>query len=86
MQQRGTRILPQFKPDIVGWLMDALEAADIDLRPETAVTAIEKRESRFTIQAVGNGGNIAFEAVVDVLASGRVPAIDRLNFEGVVFP
>ena len=79
--QRGPRMLPQFEPELVGWLMDAFEAAGIDVRTKTTVTAIEKCENGFLVQTNGDGWNVAFEADIVVHAAGRVPAIDRLNLE-----
>lgn len=79
--QRGPRMLPQFEPELVGWLMDAFDASGIDVRTETMVTAIEKRENGFLVQTKGNGENVAFEADIVVHAAGRVPAIDRLNLQ-----
>ena len=80
--QRGPRMLPQFEPELVGWLMDAFTAAGIDVRTETTVTGIEKRESGFVVQSSGNAGDVAVEADAVVHAAGRVPALDRLNLEG----
>lgn len=77
--QRGPRMLPQFEPELVGWLMDAFAAAAIDVRTETNVIGIEKREDGFLIHAAANGINVAFEADAVVHAAGRVPALDRLN-------
>lgn len=79
--QRGPRMLPQFEPELVGWLMDAFAAAGIDVRTETTVTGIEKRGNGFLVHAAANGGNVTFEADAVVHAAGRVPALDRLNLE-----
>lgn len=79
--QRGPRMLPQFEPELVGWLMDAFTAAGIDVRTETTVTGIEKIEGGFLVHAAANGGNVAFAADAVVHAAGRVPALDRLNLE-----
>lgn len=79
--QRGPRMLPQFEPELVGWLMDAFTAAAIDVRTETTVTGIEKREGGFLVHAAANGGNVAFDADAVVHAAGRVPALDRLNLQ-----
>ena len=79
--QRGPRILPQFEPELVGWLMDAFDAAGIDVRTGTTATAIEKFENHFLVQTKGNGGDVAFEADIVVHAAGRLPATDRLDLE-----
>ncbi len=79
--QRGPRMLPQFEPELVGWLMDAFNEAAIDVRTRTTVTSIEKRKSGFVVHTGGDGGNVAFETDIVVHAAGRVPAINRLNLQ-----
>lgn len=79
--QRGPRMLPRFEPELVDWLMEGFEAAGIDVRTETIVTAIERYESGLLVHTNGVGGNDDFEADVIVHAAGRVPAIDRLNIQ-----
>jgi len=79
--QRASRMLPQFEPELVGWLMEAFAAAGIDVRTETTVTGIKKVEEHFAVHTIGAGGNVAIEADMVIHAAGRVAAIGRLNLE-----
>lgn len=79
--QRGPRMLPQFEPELVGWLMDAFASLGVDVRTETSVTAIEKGQSGFTVHTTGNDGHAALEVDLVFHAAGRVPAIGKLNLE-----
>lgn len=79
--QRGQRMLPQFEPELVVWLMDAFAAAGIEVRTATTVTAIEKVEGGFAVHTTGSGGSIVVETDAVIHAAGRVPAIGRLNLE-----
>jgi glutathione reductase (NADPH) len=79
--QRGPRMLPQFEPELVGWLMDAFASIGIEVRTETSVMAIEKSQSGFTVHTSGKGGNAELEVDLVFHAAGRVPAIGRLNLE-----
>lgn len=77
--QRGPRMLTQFEPELVGWLMDAFEAVGIVVRTNTTVTAIERNGDAFTVRAQANGDEVTIEADLVVHAAGRTPALDRLN-------
>ena len=79
--QRGPRMLTQFEPEVVGWLMDAFASVSIEVRTETSVTGIEKGESGFTVHTSGKGGDAEIEVDAVFHAAGRVPAIGRLNLE-----
>lgn len=79
--QRGPRLLPQFEPELVAWLMDSFAAAGIEVRTETTVTAIERVESGLVVHTSGNGGTVAVEADAVIHSAGRVPAIGRLNLD-----
>ncbi len=79
--QRGLRMLPQFEPELVGWLMEAFEAAGIDVRTETAVTGIEKLERGYRVSTTGRPAAAPLEVDMVVHAAGRTPAISRLNLQ-----
>ena len=77
--QRGPRMLTQFEPELVEWLMDSFRAASIDVRTNTTVTAIEKHSEGFRVRAQANGKDVAVDADLVVHAAGRAPALERLN-------
>ncbi len=77
--QRGPRMLPKFEPELVGWLMEAFEAAGIHVLTNAAVTAIEKTGSAFKVlfESAGRTEDIDVDLVVH--AAGRGPALHRLD-------
>ena len=77
--QRGPRMLPQFEPELVGWLMDSFDALGIDVRTNTVVTGIEARGDAFVVHGQANGQAIAVAADLVVHSAGRIPALDRLD-------
>ena len=77
--QRGPRMLTHFEPELVGWLMDAFEAAGIEVRTSTTVIAIERDGESFTVRAKASGKEVAIAADIVVHAAGRAPALERLN-------
>lgn len=77
--QRGPRLLPQFEPELVSWLMDSFDAAGITVRTDTAVTGIEAVGDSFTVHAQTVGGAISIEADRVVHAAGRVAALQGLD-------
>lgn len=79
--QRGPRMLPQFEPELVGWLMNSFEKIGVGVQSGTAVEAIERGDSGFRVRASSNGQEISIEADLVVHAAGRAPAIDELNLE-----
>lgn len=79
--QRGPRILAQFEPELVGWLMDGFDAIGVDVRTSTTVTAIEKTDETFRVHAETNGRAAAIEADLVVHAAGRTPALGHLDLE-----
>lgn len=84
--QRGPRMLTQFEPELVGWLMDAFASIGVEVRTETSVTSIEKKESGFTVHTSGKGGAAELEVDLVFHMAGRVPAIGRLNLEAANVP
>ena len=79
--QRGERMLRQFDPDLVGWLMDAFRAQGIDVRTNTAVEAIEQTGTGFAVRASSDGEAASFEADLVVHAAGRKPALGSLDLD-----
>ena len=79
--QRGPRMLPQFDPDLVDWLMESFQRAGIDVRLGTVVEGIEKTGTGYRISASSNGQGLAVEADLVVHAAGRVPHLEGLALE-----
>jgi len=77
--QREARMLPQFDPDLVGWLMEAFRALGIDVRTGSAVTAIERTGQEFRVHARTPQGTTTYSADLVVHAAGRVPDIAELD-------
>ncbi|OYX87675.1 MAG: pyridine nucleotide-disulfide oxidoreductase [Xanthobacter sp. 35-67-6] len=77
--QRGERMLEQFDPDLVGWLMETFKTIGIDVRTKTTVEAVEKSGSVFAVRASSNGKSSVFEADLVVHAAGRAPALELLD-------
>lgn len=77
--QRGPRMLPQFEPELVGWLMESFDALGIEVRTNTVVTGIEVRGDGFVVLGQSNGEAVSVAADLVVHAAGRVPALQRLN-------
>lgn len=77
--QRGPRMLPQFEPELVGWLMDSFQAIGVAVRTNTTVTAIERNGDAFTVRAEANGEEVTVVADLVVHAAGRTPALNRLD-------
>lgn len=77
--QRADRMLTQFEPELVGWLMDSFRAVDIDVRTNTTVTGIGKTGEGFVVKVDGERGADQIDADLVVHAAGRAPALDRLD-------
>jgi glutathione reductase (NADPH) len=77
--QRDERMLPNFDPEMVDWLMQKFREIGVEVRTQSAVTAIEHsgREYRVHTQASQGDGVVVADLVVH--AAGRVPDIDELN-------
>lgn len=79
--QRGERMLPQFDPDLVGWLMEKFGNIGIDVQTRTTVEAVEKVGSGFAVRASASGASKIFEADLVVHAAGRKPALQALDLD-----
>ncbi len=77
--QRGPRMLPQFEPELVGWLMESFDALGIEVRTNTVVTGIEARGDGFVVHGQSNGKAVAVAVDQVVHAAGRIPALNRLD-------
>lgn len=80
--QRGERILPQFDGDLVGWLMEAFEAAGIDVRTGHSVEAVEKTAEGYSVRVrTADGRATSVDADLVVHAAGRIPDLETLDLE-----
>lgn len=77
--QHGDRMLKNFDPELVGWLMEAFHARGIEVRTKTAVEAIAQTTSGLRVRAAAGTKKIAIEADVVVHAAGRAPALAALD-------
>jgi glutathione reductase (NADPH) len=79
--QRGERLLPQFDPDVVGWLMDSFRHLGVDVRLETTVEGIEQTSGGFRVHARASDRPLAFDADLVIHAAGRGPALGDLGLD-----
>ncbi len=77
--QRGERMLPQFDPDLVGWLMESFREIGIDVRTRNTVKAVERHGNEYRVHAQTSEGEMVVQADLVVHAAGRVPDIESLN-------
>lgn len=77
--QRGPRLLPQFEPELVGWLMEAFETIGVDVRTNTEVIAIEENGGSFIVHTRVGDESGAVHADLVVHAAGRTPALEQLD-------
>ncbi len=77
--QRGERMLAQFDPDLVGWLMEKFRGVGIDVRTRTRVEAIEQKGNGFSVLASSGGKSSKVDADLVVHAAGRAPSLDSLD-------
>jgi glutathione reductase (NADPH) len=77
--QRGDRILKEFDPDLVGWLMEKFAAIGVDVRLRTNVEAVEKTDGGYRVSASASGQPLSVDADLVVHAAGRAPALDSLD-------
>jgi glutathione reductase (NADPH) len=79
--QRGERILKNFDPDVVGWLMEAFHRQGIEVRTHTNVEAIEKTAAGYNVHVSASSKVDHIEADLVVHTAGRAPALKALNLE-----
>ncbi len=79
--QRNNRMLTQFDPDLVGWLMESFRRANIDVRTGNVVESVEKQGSTLLVRARSKTAEQTFEADLVVHAAGRVSDLDGLGLD-----
>jgi glutathione reductase (NADPH) len=79
--QHGDRMLKNFDPDLVEWLMPAFAQLGIDVRTGTSVEAIERAGDGFRVTASSGGAQLAFDVDLVVHAAGRAPRFDELDVQ-----
>lgn len=77
--QRGERMLLNFDPNLVGWLMEKFREMGVDVRTGNTVTAIEQSGSEYRVHTENSQTNGVVAADLVVHAAGRVPDIEELN-------
>src|SRR5712692_9159795 len=77
--QRGERMLPQFDPSLVGWLMEKFLEIGVEVRTQNEVKAIERSGQEFRVRTQTPHGERAVAADLVVHAAGRVPDIGGLD-------
>ena len=77
--QRGERMLPNFDPELVGWLMEKFQEIGVDVRTRNAVNEIERSGNAYRVRAQTPEGEAVVEADLVVHAAGRIPDIDNLD-------
>lgn len=77
--QRAERMLTQFDPDLVGWLMEKFSEIGVEVRTGTTVEAVEQVGSGFRVRARTGSQEVEVETDLVVHAAGRVPDLDALN-------
>ncbi len=77
--QRGERMLPQFDPDLVGWLMEKFQEIGVDVRTRNSVKRVEHYGNKYLVHTQTPEGEVVVETDLAVHAAGRVPDIEGLN-------
>jgi len=77
--QRADRMLTQFDPEPVGWLMASFRAHGIEVRLGAEVEGIEKNGADFRVSIAKSGRRETIEADLVMHAAGRAPALEPLN-------
>lgn len=77
--QRGSRILPQFEPELVELLMESFARLNVDVRLGSTVAGISKGGPAFRVAVDTAAGSEFVQADLVIHAAGRVPALSRLN-------
>jgi glutathione reductase (NADPH) len=77
--QRAARMLTQFDPELVGWLMAKFSEIGVEMETGTTVEVIEHTDNGFRVRARADGREVAVDADLVVHAAGRMPDLDALN-------
>lgn len=78
---RSARPLMGFDPDLVNQLLQATGDIGIDVRLDTAVTAIEKGANHLVVHTSKGNTKQTFQAHLVVHGAGRVPEIEDVDLE-----
>jgi glutathione reductase (NADPH) len=81
MVEAQSRPLANFDEDLVAGLVERTRWMGIDVRLETQIVAIEKRDDVLVVAAVSPTGALTFEADMVVHGGGRVPNLDGLSLD-----
>jgi glutathione reductase (NADPH) len=73
------RPLERFDADLVAQWQQATQEAGVRLELYAAVRAVEKKDNRLIVRAIGDDEEYTWEADMVVHAAGRVPEIDELD-------
>lgn len=79
--QHGPRMLKQFDPDLVGWLMPAFASLGITVQTGVSVEAIEQTGSGYAVRASAGDRSTTCEADLVVHAAGRKPDFGPLALD-----
>lgn len=79
--QHGKRMLKEFEPELVEWLMARSRDLDMDLRLGASVEAVERQGTGFRVRYATSDGDASVEADLVVHAAGRVPALGALDLD-----
>src|SRR6266540_3714811 len=77
--QRGERMLPNFDPQLVDWLMDKFREINIDVRTWSDVKAVERSGHEYRVRVKTPQGEAVVTTDLVVHAAGRVPDIEELD-------
>lgn len=77
--QHADRMLKEFDPDLVGWLMASFDALGIDVQTKTTVERIEQEPGGYQVFSTMDGKQSMVEADLVVHAAGLAPAFDDLD-------
>ena len=78
---RGDRPLQAFDPDLVDLQVRRTRELGIDVRLETAVTGIERRDGALAVRLSGRGQSETVACDLVVHGAGRVPDLERLDLD-----
>ncbi len=79
--QHADRVLTEFDPELVGWLMHAFHRIGIDVQTRTQVEAVQKTDRGYQVRTTSAGVQKNVEADLVIHAAGRVPALDLLDLD-----
>ena len=78
---RWARPLPGFDPDLVDRLVQATRELGVDVRLDTAASAIDKKGGHLVVSGTSGGGEYELETDMVVHGAGRVPEIDDMDLD-----